>query len=460
MKIKRWTLIISFLFCLPICGWAEQQQYFFGTVHDAVSGAALSGIEVRTSDTLVWSDVDGRFKLETAGENLIVRAPGYRPKRISLSAPLSIQLQPITPKALYLSYWAADSQQKRLAMQQLLTDADMNALVIDIKTSRGDIAYRSKVPLAAAVKAQRVRTLKDLPEFLEQLKAQGIYTIARIVVFKDNRLAKGRPGLAVHELNAQIWEDREKLSWSDPFNPLVWEYNLAIAEEVAALGVDEIQFDYIRFPAKSDLVFSKPNTGENRVAAINGFLQQAKQRLANYPVMISANIFGYICWKHKDNKIGQRLVDLAESVDYLAPMLYPSGFPRGIPGYKNPLANPYQVIANSLQKAQQLSGLSAVRFRPWLQAFRDYAFDRRSFKAEAVNAQINASDAVGSNGWMLWNASSRFSLAGLRQQIPLGELKLADASPTAEATTMLTQAEAEKSPPEPLPALSLEPLPN
>ena len=231
----------------------------------------------------------------------------------------------------------------------------------------------------------------------------------------------------------------KKFSWSDPFNPEVWDYNINIAKEAAALGFDEIQFDYIRFPAKSDLMFSRDNTGANRVAAINGFLQRAKQQLAEYPVMTSANIFGYICWKHKDQKIGQKLVDLAESVDYLSPMLYPSGFPHGVPNHTNSVENSYEVVAHSLKKASQLTGLSAVRFRPWLQAFKDYAFDRRSFTATEIHAQINASDASGSHGWMLWNAASRFSLAGLQQAIPLGELNLVDASPKPGDSTILTQ---------------------
>ena len=289
-----------------------------------------------------------------------------------------------------------------------------------------------------------MRTLKDLPEFLAELKRQGIYTIGRIVVFKDAALARNRRDLAVHTLEGYLWEDREKISWTDPFSLEVWNYNISIAEEAARMGFDEIQFDYIRFPAKSDLMFSRENTGENRVAAINGFLKRAKQRLADYPVMTSANIFGYICWKHKDQKIGQRLIDLAERVDYLSPMLYPSGFPYGVPGYKNPVENPYEVIAHSLQKAGELTGLPAVRFRPWLQAFRDYAFDRRSFGADEIHTQINASDASGSHGWMLWNAASRFSLAGLQQEIPLGELNLVDASPKAGDSTILTKAADQK----------------
>ena len=241
-----------------------------------------------------------------------------------------------------------------------------------------------------------------------------------------------------------MWEDREKLSWVDPFNPEVWDYNISIAKKAAVLGFDEIQFDYIRFPAKSDLMFSQENSGENRVAAINGFLQRARQQLANQPVMISANIFGYICWKHKDQKIGQRLIDLAQYVDYLSPMLYPSGFPYGIPGFKNPVEHPYEIISHSLQRASELSGLSAVRFRPWLQAFRDYAFDRRHFTAAAIQTQINASDATGSHGWMLWNAASHFSLAGIQQTIQIGELSLVDAAQKKKTAAILSQIQEEQ----------------
>jgi len=440
VKIRHWTLIAALLISLPGFASAEMES-LFGTVQDVQTGALLSGVELHTVDDSSFSAADGSFQLQSNDNEIVVRQPGYLPQKVTADFPLHLQLQPFTPKALYLSYWAADSSDRRDHLQQLIAETGMNALVIDLKSSRGDIAFRSQLPLAQAVGAQRVRTLKDLPEFLAELKRQGIYTIGRIVVFKDGALSRNRRDLAVHTLDGYLWEDREKISWTDPFNPEVWDYNISIAKEAASLGFDEIQFDYIRFPARSDLMFSRENTGENRVAAINGFLQQAKQQLSDQPVMISANIFGYICWKHKDQKIGQRLIDLADYVDYLSPMLYPSGFPHGVPGYKNPVENSYEIVAHSLQKAGELTGLPAVRFRPWLQAFKDYAFDRRSFTANEIHAQINASDANGSHGWMLWNAASRFSLAGLQQEIPMGELNLVDASPkTGDTLTILTRA--------------------
>lgn len=438
MKIRHLILIAALLISIPGFAAAEMEN-LFGTVRDAQTGSLLSGVELHTVDDSSFSATDGSFRLLSNANEIVVRLPGYLPQKVAADFPLHLQLKPFTPKALYLSYWAADSSDRRDQLQQLIAETGMNALVIDLKSSRGDIAFRSQIPLARAVGAQKVRTLKDLPELLAELKQQEIYTIGRIVVFKDAALSKSRRDLAVYTLDGYLWEDREKISWTDPFNSEVWDYNISIAKEAAALGFDEIQFDYIRFPAKSNLMFSQENSGENRVTAINGFLQRAKKQLAEYPVMTSANIFGYICWKHKDQKIGQRLVDLADHVDYLSPMLYPSGFPYGVPGYKNPVEHSYEVIAHSLEKASELTGLPSVRFRPWLQAFRDYAFDRRSFTANEIHAQINASDASGSHGWMLWNAASRFSLAGLQQKILLGELNLVDASPKPGDSTILTR---------------------
>ena len=438
MALRYWIVII-FLLCHFPGSAAAELETIFGTVRDGESGIRLSGVELHSGDDSTVSTAEGCFQLQSNAAEIIVRKAGYLPQKVAAGFPLNLTMQPFTPKALYLSYWAASSNDRREQLQGLIAETGMNSLVIDLKSSRGDIAFRSQIPLALEVGAQRVRTLKDLPEFLAQLKQQGIYTIGRIVVFKDGALARNRQDLAVHTLDGYLWEDREKISWTDPFSEEVWDYNISIAQEAAALGFDEIQFDYIRFPAKSDLIFSGENNGENRVAAINGFLQRAKQQLADYPVMISANIFGYICWKHKDQKIGQRLIDLAQYVDYLSPMLYPSGFPHGVPGYKNPVEHTYEVVAHSLQRAAELTGLPAVRFRPWLQAFRDYAFDRRSFTADEIQAQINASDSSGSHGWMLWNAASRFSLAGIQQNIPLGELSLVDASPKAGDSTILTK---------------------
>ncbi len=443
----RVMLMLWGLLCC--CGAAVAERVpISGSVVDAVSGARLAGASLWNEvDGPLRSAGDGSFTLARGATQLVVRKAGYQPRTVAVVYPLQIRLQPVTPKALYLSFWAAESHKKRQQLLDLLDETGMNALVIDIKSSRGDIAYSSSLPMPQQAGAQRARTLRDLSALLAELKQRGIYSIARLVVFKDNLLARSRPDLAIRTLSGQLWSDREQMAWVDPFQQEVWDYNIDLAEEVARMGVDEIQFDYIRFPAKAELKFSRANTGANRVAAINGFLERARQRLAPYPVMTAANIFGYICWKPQDDKIGQRLAELSAHVDYISPMLYPSGFSHGIPGYPDPVANSYEVIRRSLDQAVASSGVEALRFRPWLQAFKDYAFDRRSFMASEVMAQVNASDRSGSHGWMLWNAASRFSLPGLQEDIPLGRLSLTAGDSGQGEESVASRSGGEQGPP-------------
>jgi hypothetical protein len=190
--------------------------------------------------------------------------------------------------------------------------------------------------------------------------------------------------------------------------------------EAAQHGFDEIQFDYVRFPDATDLQYSMPNTVENRVKAISGFLMEARRRLVPYNVFLAADIFGYVCWNLNDTSIGQRLEDLAPLVDYLSPMLYPSGFQYGIPGYRIPVSRPHEIVYLSLKRAKERTRLPPIRFRPWLQAFRDYAFDGRTFTGVEVREQINAAEEFGSDGWMLWNPSNVYSASsdGLKRKRP------------------------------------------
>jgi hypothetical protein len=203
------------------------------------------------------------------------------------------------------------------------------------------------------------------------------------------------------------------LAWADPFQREVREYNVELAVEAARHGFDEIQFDYVRFPDAKGLVFAGPNTAEARVRAIQEFLVEAKQRLAPYNVFLSADVFGYVCWNRDDTGIGQVLERLAPELDYVSPMLYPSSFQFGIPGYRNAVQHPYEIVYLTLARAKQRTGLPGARFRPWLQAFPDYAFDRRRFGAAEIRAQIRAAEAAGCNGWMLWNPSNTYSRDGL-----------------------------------------------
>lgn len=407
-----WVAVLTLAF--PAIGQSDVSSGV--RVVDRITGQPVEGATAVLDGKVLAADEQGQFPVSKGGGKLGVKAPGYNRAEQVLAEPLpegliEVRLEPLTPKALYLSFYGVGSKVLRDPALKMIEETELNALVIDVKGDRGMIPYRSSVALSAEVGGQRIITVRDIDGLLSSFKEKGIYTIARIVVFKDDLLATARPDLAVKTPSGELWRDRERLAWVDPFRKEVWNYNIQIAEEAARLGFDEIQFDYVRFPDSRSPRFSQPSTEEGRVQAIAGFLKEAKARLAPYNVFVAADIFGYVCWNLNDTDIGQKLDPIASAVDYLSPMLYPSGFQFGIPGYRNPVQNPYEIIYLSLKKAQERTRISPLRFRPWLQAFKDYAFDRRHFNGKELRDQISASEKFGSQGWMLWNPVNQYTAA-------------------------------------------------
>ena len=314
----------------------------------------------------------------------------------------------IPVRALYLNRHTAtpSTPQFRQALN-IIETTPMNALIIDMKNVAGDLTYRTELPRARRAHASKFATIKTIHSYVENLKDRGIYLIARIAVFKDKRQARTYPRQAVHTPGGGVWRDRHGEMWVDPFDPSARNYTLAIAEEVARLGFDEINFDYIRFPAHKGLRYDGPDTQSSRVRAIDTFLEEAKRRLHPLGVKISVDIFGYVLWNRTDTHIGQILEKMAPHVDTLCPMLYPSGFRRGSVTFNNPAAHPYDIVRISLKKGIA-RGVAPEKFRPWLQSFRDYAFSRHQYREHEIAAQIRAARQLDASGWLLWNPSSHF----------------------------------------------------
>ncbi len=398
---------------------------FNGQVLDATTGKPIGDALVTVGNIVSRTDGEGVFHIAGEGATLAIRAVGYHraalPAEDLAGTATKLRLPPLTVKALYLSVYGIGDRGLRNAALKLLREADLNALVIDLKGDKGLIPCKTTLPLAAETGAHAVTTVRDMPELMQSLRGKGIYLIARIVVFKDTPLALARPGWAIRTRDGKIWRDREGLAWIDPFQKDAWSYTIDIAVEAARLGFDEIQFDYVRFPDSGGLVFSKPNTEVERVRAISEFLAAARSALVPYNVFLAADIFGYVLWNRDDTAIGQKLEALPDQIDYLSPMLYPTTFQFGIPGHLIPVKDPYAIVFESLQNARRRMGLAPIRFRPWLQAFRDYAFDRRQFGGEQIRNQIRAAEDFGAQGWMLWNPLNRYEADGIVRAMSIRE---------------------------------------
>lgn len=341
--------------------------------------------------------------------------------------------QPFYTKGLYLSSWTAGDLSRMNKIIDLVRQARLNTLVIDIKDSTGKVAYDSQIPQINELGTEEIR-IRNLKGLLEKLYQHGIYTIARIVVLQDPELATKRPDLALKDRrNGKIWRDYKGLSWVDPASKEVWDYNIALAKEAFELGFDEVNFDYIRFPSDGDIkniIYPFWDGVTPKAEIIRRFFEYQKVNLEKYGPR-SVDLFGLTFWHTDDGSdmnIGQRLVDAIPYFDYVCPMVYPSHYPPNFEGFANPAQYPYEIIYRSLIKAKPLfnqarinaekdadlrgrfqreSTLNQHKFalvRPWLQAFDLGA----KYTPEMIRQEIKAVEDGGGYGWLFWNARNDY----------------------------------------------------
>ena len=422
LMTKLLLAVATTLFVLPLPAQTPSGSFSIRVLNSATEKPALD--PTVTVDGHVLTATEGAYNIPAGTQSIMARAPGYRAVTVS-TADLhnhhdAIELHPFTVHALYLSEYGISSSIIRNSAFDIIHRGGANALVVNIKSDHGQLVYPSAIPLAKTIGARQITTIHSLSDLVNTAHAQGIYIIARIVTFKDTPLATSRPDLAIHLANGELFKDREGLSWTDPFKPEVRDYNIAIATEAAKAGFDEVQFDYVRFPdSTTKLVVSGPTDEPHRVEAITSFLTDAHKALVPYNVFLSADIFGYTFWNTNDTGIGQQLDHLVNAVDYLCPMLYPSGFAHGIPGHAKPLASSediHDTIKLTLDKGIKRTDINPARLRPWLQAFRDYAFGGLIFGPEQVATQISAAEDDHTDGWSLWNPRNNYTALGLTHQ--------------------------------------------
>jgi hypothetical protein len=393
----------------------DRTEGLSGRVLNGRTGKPIATATVHHNGVTVRTGSDGSFLLEKTDPRkpVLIKASGYRQTSVTSTAGhLEAALTPIEVRGLYLTHYGVGSRLLRSQVLGLIGSTDLNAVVIDVKGDRGFLSSRYEVPLASLIGATKKTTVGDMRSLIERLHQQNIYVIGRIVVFKDDILAHAKPELAICDTRTgEPWTDREHLAWVDPFRKEVWDYNIAIATEAARTGFDEIQFDYVRFPTDGRLSvarYSQPNTMENRVKTINQLLEKTQQALLPYNVYLSADLFGYTPWNYNDTDIGQKIEDVANYVDYICLMVYPSGYHLGIPGYLQPVAHPYEVVYYTLEKAKKRLGGREKMLRPWLQNFRDYAFDRRLYAGNEIRLQIEACQKAATGGYLLWDPSNMY----------------------------------------------------
>jgi hypothetical protein len=324
-------------------------------------------------------------------------------------------------KALYMTSYVGGTRTLRNNLVKLIDETELNAVVLDIKDYTGKIAFETDSEYLNKFQASE-RRIVDIKEFIDELHKKGIYVIGRVSSFQDAHMVKIHPEFAVKRASdGAVWKDDKGISWIDAGAEPMWEYLVKLGQESYALGFDEINFDYIRYPSDGNMkdIRFPFSEGKNKSFTLKEFYKYVDKHMGDIP--ISADLFGMTTTNKDDLGIGQILEDALLYFDYVAPMVYPSHYPKNFNGYENPNTKPYEVIYFTMQgginKIKEMnsgiastSPISIKKLRPWLQDFSIFGV---TYGAPEVKAQIKATYDVGLDSYMLWNASNRYTAGAL-----------------------------------------------
>lgn len=346
---------------------------------------------------------------------------------------------PVPLKAIYMTQCAVGTPSFREDLVRLIDETELNAIIIDIKDFSGGIAFPAENPALAPYVSDKCGA-RDMRSFIELLHEKNIYVIGRITVFQDPLYAKKFPEQSVQSKSrpGEPWKDNKGLSFvavnAHPF----WEYIVELSKESYALGFDELNYDYIRWPSDgpiSDVLYPSSDTA----GELEKFFQYLHKEVKPIGVVMSADLFGMTTTNTDDLNIGQVLERALPYFDYIAPMVYPSHYPPNFNGYKNPNDHTYEIIHYAMQRAVERTlatttsvnsfthtriGTStpalyekpaypAAKMRPWLQSF-DYP---TTYTPQMVKNQIQATYDVGLDSWMFWDPANKYR--SLRQVLSI-----------------------------------------
>jgi hypothetical protein len=347
-------------------------------------------------------------------------------------------------EGLYMPVNHAMEDRLLLPYLDLMEKRGLDMVVIDMKDDYGRLRF---IPENSAL-AEKGRVFRpiDLDRFLAVMKERGIYTAARIVVFKDPELAKKEKG------KYAVWDNRTNRPWAgyydttrpkgqeqkenpayqteilpsskpgyeilrtyyderwvDPYSEEVWDYIASAAEELHRRGFDEIQFDYIRFPTDGqnlgDARYRWRENGMDMESALLSFLRHIRSRLS---APISVDIYGANGWYRTGARTGQEVELMAPYVDVICPMYYPSHFEQNF--FANPpeKLRPYRIYYQGTQRTARI-GRGRIIVRPYVQAFYlNVAYDRKYYNPDYVRLETEGVRDAGAGGLTYWNNSGRY----------------------------------------------------
>ncbi|MEX1162223.1 MAG: putative glycoside hydrolase, partial [Nitriliruptor sp.] len=138
--------------------------------------------------------------------------------------------------------------------------------------------------------------------------------------------------------------------------------------------------------------------------AVVDFAAQADARLAPYRIEHGASLYGIAA--DRPTQIAQDVSGLADHLDYVSPMIYPSHWGPGEYDVADPNRQPYDIITATLEVWKAQTDGKRARIVPWLEDTNYRAWDR-PFQ---VREQIRATLDQGIDEWLMWDPVVNYTI--------------------------------------------------
>jgi hypothetical protein len=375
-----------------------------------LAGSTEPGATVAVGDTSVTAGDDGTFELELVAVDttlpiVVTDRAGNVVEHDDLLVTVESRVDVEEIRGMHMAFWAWPDPELREPILELIDEGKVTAVQIDLKDEGGQLGYESEVPLAQEMGA--TRSFLDLEDTVADLHERGVAVVGRIVAFADPVLASwawenGNRDWVIQLPDGSDFYRGSYAGFSNYTHPEVIDYLLDVAEEASSLGVDHILWDYIRRPEGLEN-YTVPGLTTTPEEAIVAFTQQADERLAPYGVQHGASVYGIAA--DRPTQIGQDIPGMADHLDYVAPMIYPSHWGPGEYGIDDPNARPYDIVRATLQIWNETVDGHRARVVPWLEDTSYRAWDRPL----QIREQIRGAADEGIDEWLMWNPSSRFT---------------------------------------------------
>jgi len=348
---------------------------------------------------------------------------------------------PAEVKGIYMSQCVVGTTDFRQRLVDIADTTEVNSIIIDIKDYTGKLSFKPNDPALLEYVSDACGALGTdaMKKFIEYLHTKNIYVIGRVTVFQDPFYSKLHPEAALKSKSTgNVWKDKKGLAFLDPGSQEARDHVVAIAKASHDIGFDEINFDYVRYPSDgdvSDIELPASALGSSKPEVLEDFWSYLHSKMAEAGITTSADLFGMATTNFDDLGIGQVLERALPYFDYIMPMVYPSHYPPNFNGWKNPNLVVYDLIHYVMKRGVERTVASSSpihvkgserigtstpavytkeifdknKLRTWIQDF-DYGGD---YGPKEVRAQIQASNDVGLDSWIIWSPSNKYTVEAL-----------------------------------------------